>query len=168
MFSHRHWPETSITPSVQVSVSLQVFVMRLCWDVTDQRSIRLNIHVWSAAGMLQDSFLNIYGSFVIDQRSGCWIFKAETDRLIINNVTEWGGLADWSVSISTAIDEKLLWLKKTQGGHRRAAQVALQWMHHHMTASDASTPITELVAEEGAELHRSELQHLKVKLETWK
>lgn len=30
MFSHKHWPETSITPSVQVSVSLQVFVMRLC------------------------------------------------------------------------------------------------------------------------------------------
>lgn len=116
MFSHKHWPEPSITPSVQVSVSLQVFVMRLCWDVTDQRSIRLNIHVWSAAGMLQDSLLNIYGSFVIDQRSGCWIFKAETDRLIINNVTKWGGLADWSVSISTAIDEKLPWLKRTQGG----------------------------------------------------
>lgn len=59
-------------------------------------------------------------------------------------------------------------VKEDSGGHRRAAQVALQWMHHHMTASEASTPITELVAEEGAELHRSELQHLKVKLETWK
>lgn len=46
--------------------------------------------------------------------------------------------------------------------------VTLQWMHHHMTATEASRPITELAAEEGAELHRSELQHLKVKLETWK
>ena len=36
-----------------------------------------------------------------------------------------------------------------------------------MMATEASRPITELAAEEGAELHKSELQHLKVKLETW-
>lgn len=35
-----------------------------------------------------------------------------------------------------------------------------------MTASDTIRPITELAKEEEAELHRSELQHLKVKLET--
>lgn len=44
----------------------------------------------------------------------------------------------------------------------------LQWTHHHMVVSEASRPITTLAAEEGAELQRSELQHLKVKLETWK
>lgn len=38
--------------------------------------------------------------------------------------------------------------------------------HHHMTTSEAKRPMAELAAEEGAELHRSELQHLKVKLET--
>lgn len=37
-----------------------------------------------------------------------------------------------------------------------------------MTAREAIRPITELAAVEGVELHRSELQHLKVKLETWK
>lgn len=41
-----------------------------------------------------------------------------------------------------------------------------QWTHHHVTAREAIRPITELAAVEGAELHRSELQHLKVKLET--
>lgn len=44
----------------------------------------------------------------------------------------------------------------------------LQWMHHHMIIIEASRPIRELAAEEGAELHRSELQHLKVKLDTCK
>lgn len=40
-------------------------------------------------------------------------------------------------------------------------------MHHHMMATEDSRPITELAAKWGAELHRSELQHLKVNLETW-
>lgn len=48
-----------------------------------------------------------------------------------------------------------------------ASRSVNQWQHH-ITTNQARAPITEPAAEEGAELHRSEWQHLKVKLETWK
>lgn len=72
-----------------------------------------------------------------------------------------------SISADSTIEAAAV-VKEDSGGRCRAEPVALQWMHHHITATEASRPITEVAAEEGAELHRSELQHLKVKLDTWK
>lgn len=48
-----------------------------------------------------------------------------------------------------------------------ASCISLHITHHHVMSSEARRPMAELAADEEAELHRSELQHLKVKLETW-
>lgn len=44
--------------------------------------------------------------------------------------------------------------------------VLLQWTHHHIVSTEANRPIRELAEDKGAELQRSELQHLKLKADT--
>lgn len=60
-----------------------------------------------------------------------------------------------------------IYREKISGSVFSVCVCVLQCTHHHMAAMETSKPIRGVVAEEGAELHKSELQHLKVKLETW-
>lgn len=70
----------------------------------------------------------------------------------------------WQMISVTELDE-LEDLQAAGWGLCRAATF-FQWTHHHMTSTDANRPIRELAEDEGDELHRSELQHLKLKADT--
>lgn len=74
-------------------------------------------------------------------------------RINNNNYYQYGGLG------------KLLTVDFPRGALESC--ISPHIIHHHVISSEPRRPMAELAADEGAELHRSELQHLKVKLETW-